>query len=496
MGRTSRVKHPGTIAWVSSVVVVGVAAGCHAEARAPRSVVRDSLGVRISMTDLQDSALVPSCSVGEAPTLRIGSLMGDTTQELDGVRDAKRLRDDRVVVATSGSHDVRVFDAAGRLLAHLGREGDGPGEFRFPVKLGVVSADSVAVWDIALRRVSVFDLDDGSVREVDLRPPPAYPTTQFAVVDGDFVIGSRVNRPSRSARMVPQSLLLLRYSPSGTLVDTLETLPDGEAAWITAGAMAMFGPPLFGSHALIASGGTLLYATGGSTASVEALDSTGKVVAAVRWQSPDRRVTDADLSTYREDRLKRANAAARPQLKGAVEDLVVAGSVGRRIGEFGIGVLWALFCLMNFFPPSGQALAPWLIGPISALVSLHFVRRAFDGRPRLIVDSEGITDRTALVGSSLFVPWSDIVDVSLRWGSGVGLIVRDPAAVRRRAGISRRVWMRLEQALGVRTVPILLPVLSVGKRELKKRLEAGLLQFERRDLGLSASHRLPEAEEG
>jgi len=182
--------------------------------------------------------------------------------------------------------------------------------------------------------------------------------------------------------------------------------------------------------------------------------------------------------------------------EGAVEDLVVAGSVGRRIGEFGIGVLWALFCLMNFFPPSGQALAPWLIGPISALVSLHFVRRAFDGRPRLIVDSEGITDRTALVGSSLFVPWSDIVDVSLRWGSGVGLIVRDPAAVRRRAGISRRVWMRLEQALGVRTVPILLPVLSVGKRELKKRLEAGLLQFERRHLGLSASHRLPEAEEG
>jgi len=262
--------------------------------------------------------------VGEAPTLRIGSLMGDTTQELDGARDAKRLRDDRVVVATSGSHDVRVFDAAGRLLAHLGREGDGPGEFRFPVKLGVVSADSVAVWDIALRRVSVFDLDDGSVREVDLRPPPAYPTTQFAVVDGDFVIGSRVNRPSRSARMVPQSLLLLRYSPSGTLVDTLETLPDGEAAWITAGAMAMFGPPLFGSHALIASGGTLLYATGGSTASVEALDSTGKVVAAVRWQSPDRRVTDADLSTYREDRLKRANAAARPQLRRWFEATPVA----------------------------------------------------------------------------------------------------------------------------------------------------------------------------
>jgi hypothetical protein len=181
--------------------------------------------------------------------------------------------------------------------------------------------------------------------------------------------------------------------------------------------------------------------------------------------------------------------------EGTVEDLVVAPSPERRIGELGIGLLWALFSLMNFFPPSGQAWAPWLVGPLSALAGLNFMRRAFDGRPRLIVDSEGITDRAGPFGGTLFIPWSEIVDVSLRRGGAVGVVVRDRAAVERRAGVMRRIWMKLEQALGARTVSIMLPMLSIGKPDLKKRIEAGLLQFERRELGLSAPPQLPDPED-
>lgn len=167
--------------------------------------------------------------------------------------------------------------------------------------------------------------------------------------------------------------------------------------------------------------------------------------------------------------------------KGELQDLIVPGSAGRRIGEFGLGIFWALFSLMNFFPPSHQAFAPWFFGPLGGLIGLHFLGRAFDARPRLIVSSEGITDRTALLGGALFVPWSDVLDVSAgRWGGGVSLLVRDIAAVRRRAGVIRRMWMRLQGALGVKSVPI-----SIGVVGLKDRLDAGLLEFERRELGLS-----------
>lgn len=166
-----------------------------------------------------------------------------------------------------------------------------------------------------------------------------------------------------------------------------------------------------------------------------------------------------------------------------LQDLVVPGSVGRRVGEFGLGILWVLFCLMNFFPPSHQALAPWLFGPLGGLIGLHFLGRAFDSRPRLIVDSEGIVDRTALLGGALFIPWSDVLDVAAgRWSGRASLVVRDLRAVQRRAGVIRRVWMKLHAALGVKSIPI-----SIGMLGLKDRLDAGLLEFERRDLGLSNS---------
>jgi len=160
------------------------------------------------------------------------------------------------------------------------------------------------------------------------------------------------------------------------------------------------------------------------------------------------------------------------------------------VAEFGAGLLWGLFGLMNFFPPSGHALAPWLVGPMSGLASLHFMWRAFDSRPRLIVDAEGVTDRTALVGGPLFVSWSDILDVSVSKRAGtVDLEVRDVAAVRRRAGILRRIWMTMGRAFGMGPVCISPTLLGVRKRDLKEWIEVGLFEFERRDLGMAAGTR-------
>ncbi len=170
--------------------------------------------------------------------------------------------------------------------------------------------------------------------------------------------------------------------------------------------------------------------------------------------------------------------------EGPLEDLVVPGSVGRRVGEFSLGVFSALFCLMVYVPPSHQTILPWLFGPLSALVSVHFVLGAFDRRPRLVVTSEGITDRTALFGGTLFIRWSDVLDVTAgRWSGRVSLIVRDSEALRERTGVVRRMWMKLGAMFGLRGIPISVTVIG-----LKDRLDAGLLEYERRQLGLGADH--------
>lgn len=62
---------------------------------------------------------------------------------------------DGLLVLTAGATEVLHFDRQGRLLASFGRQGEGPGEFRYPTDI-VALGDSVYVLDSGLRRISLF----------------------------------------------------------------------------------------------------------------------------------------------------------------------------------------------------------------------------------------------------------------------------------------------------------------------------------------------------
>lgn len=55
--------------------------------------------------------------------------------------------------------EVKVFDLQGRFVANLGREGEGPGEFRGGSAMQVSRGDSLLLIDTALQRLSVFGPD-------------------------------------------------------------------------------------------------------------------------------------------------------------------------------------------------------------------------------------------------------------------------------------------------------------------------------------------------
>ena len=67
--------------------------------------------------------------VGSEPLISIGTVEGGEDFQLHWVDDALKLRDGRVVVANGGSHQLLVFDEAGRYLAAWGQRGEGPGDF-------------------------------------------------------------------------------------------------------------------------------------------------------------------------------------------------------------------------------------------------------------------------------------------------------------------------------------------------------------------------------
>ena len=171
-----------------------------------------------------------------------------------------------------------------------------------------------------------------------------------------------------------------------------------------------------------------------------------------------------------------------------LDTLAGQGTAGRRLGEAGLALFFAFFGLIIGFPPSGTPLLPWVLVPIlSGLTSLHFLLRVFDRRARLIIDAEGITDRTSIGGGELRIPWAEVLSVSTSgWQSTVELQVRDPSALRQGVGPSRRLWMWLGHVFGKRSVSITPTLLGMNKKKLHESLDDGLLRFERSELGLAA----------
>ncbi|MCH7935442.1 MAG: hypothetical protein IIC36_15735, partial [Gemmatimonadetes bacterium] len=145
------------------MVIVMVACGsasCGGEppiTEGERFVVRDSSGVRIS--ESRDSAWTSETAqrLSGTPALEIGTLSGpDPATTFTFVRDVVRFPDGRTAVLDFLTREIRIFGRDGQHILTFGREGDGPGEFRGPARMSVVHGDSVVVWDLDGRRISVF----------------------------------------------------------------------------------------------------------------------------------------------------------------------------------------------------------------------------------------------------------------------------------------------------------------------------------------------------
>lgn len=91
------------------------------------------------------------------------------------VTDATVLPDGRIVVLNSGSHQVRIYSSTGSHLASYGRAGDGPGDFRNPRSVRVVSVDTFVIHDQGLSRLTRMTAAGGIVEtlRVDFPADPS-----------------------------------------------------------------------------------------------------------------------------------------------------------------------------------------------------------------------------------------------------------------------------------------------------------------------------------
>lgn len=104
--------------------------------------VRDSAGVEIVHNGREAVEQAPTLRLTEV--LRVGVLEGPEEYQFARISAVKEGSDGGIYVLDSRLHTLRVFSSTGEFVRQIGREGDGPGEFRFPYLLAAAGDTIVA----------------------------------------------------------------------------------------------------------------------------------------------------------------------------------------------------------------------------------------------------------------------------------------------------------------------------------------------------------------
>jgi hypothetical protein len=145
--------------------------------------------------------------------------------------NALRLAEDRFVVANGGATDLRYYDAQGQHLATIGRQGEGPGEFRSLSALMRGPADTLIVYDNQARRFSVISPEPAFVRDFRFNDAGIVSLVIGRTSTGNFVTvptsvrGSPDEFPSGLIR--PEQVVTV-HSADGMSLDTVGTFLGAE----------------------------------------------------------------------------------------------------------------------------------------------------------------------------------------------------------------------------------------------------------------------------
>ncbi len=179
-------------------------------------------------------------TVDRAPILDVPGLSLDGEVMFGYPAGATRLSDGSLLVADRADNGIRVIDATGKLVRTVGREGDGPGEYRSMIWAGGCGADSLLVWDMARRQATLIGASGAAARQFAV---PAGDTAQspyrFSCASHRAMAYLSVPRPARggTAQQDPNvlevSAALYRVARDGTIMQRLGEIPAGEMLVLT-----------------------------------------------------------------------------------------------------------------------------------------------------------------------------------------------------------------------------------------------------------------------
>lgn len=186
-----------------------------------------------------DATLVPEVSVGE---------LDGPEEYLFGSVSAIAVDDDHnVYVLDRQARHVRVFDSEGTYVKTLGRDGEGPGEFKVPIGLAI-SDGRLLVRDPANGRVQLFGLETGENEEWRYLPSEVFANTPLYRDDHGRIYVDITEEEQRFLVMDSDGKQIDTISPPDSPADfdgdqySMSAEVESGDRWISVGATVPFSP--------------------------------------------------------------------------------------------------------------------------------------------------------------------------------------------------------------------------------------------------------------
>ncbi len=284
--------------------------------------VVDSAGVVIVMNDEPAWPKGNAWQVLAEPEVSIGAFGGDSDYELYQVGSATRFADGMIAVLNAGTHEVRFYDADGRYLRSIGRDGEGPGEFRRPSALFRLGSDSLVVWDSQLRRVSVFLRHGVFARSFTIAGTAPYSVTNLLANRTLLAATGNVYRAGASEGGVHRDTS--RYvilSLKGDSVGSVGSFPSAERFVRLAGGGMSVTTMLFSRTTRRAVYDNLVFVGTNDEYAIDVYDDAGNLVRSIRREVTPTVVTAELFSAEVEHRISEIEERFREIMAPLYEDM-------------------------------------------------------------------------------------------------------------------------------------------------------------------------------
>jgi len=288
-----------------------LATGCDktADVGAAKATVRDSAGITIVDNPAPPAAI--QLTVDSTPVFSIGGGTGGPDYDLNEIRGSVRLSDGRIVVADNLAGELRFFDSAGTFLSRGGRKGKGPGEFEQVMGVWALPGDTLAVYDIATRRISLFNSGGTFVRQVDLSAA-GFVAPMGMLDDGTIVGGGFSFNPDSMPAIGSRhrnTLPVLLIAAEGNKTDTMTTVEGMEMYTVQANfGGRSFPSPLqvqFGMNTTLGGRGDRVYVGDNAKPEIKVYSRDGTLRRIIRYPYAPVVVTEALKKAQEESNLAR-----------------------------------------------------------------------------------------------------------------------------------------------------------------------------------------------